>query len=147
MQVRGSGWGVAARPHVPDHVTGGDALAFMEIVGVSFEVRVVVAEATGGIVLVDRMAGGLALEQLRDRTVLDGMDRGVAGSEDIDGLVNMAPLAGPLLHEIALERFRGHAVHGHSQVVPPEHFNRFSWFRAERRPNGARADGCDRPNR
>src|SRR4030088_2484440 len=86
---------------VPDDVPAGHALPLGKPRRAAFEVRVVIDEAPGRVVLDDSDAAGLAVEQLRDGAHLDGMNRRVPRREDVyrfvrssSGLVVASALSG-----------------------------------------------------
>src|SRR5262249_11895111 len=70
VQMRRAGRRVARGADVTDHLALFDRVAFVQVVGVTLQVRVVVTEPPTRIELVDRVAAGLADEQLRDGAVL-----------------------------------------------------------------------------
>src|SRR5439155_26927857 len=63
-------------------------LALVQSVGISLEMRVVIAETAVRIELIDRVAARLAREQLGNGSIVHGLDRCVAWREDVHRLVN-----------------------------------------------------------
>ena len=61
--------------------------AFLQVVGVALEVRVVIDVLFAGVVLIERDAAGLAHEKAGHGAVFDGEYRRIAGREDVDRLV------------------------------------------------------------
>src|SRR5204863_3261092 len=78
-----------------------------QALGVALEMRVVVAEPTRRVELVNRVAALFADEQLGDRSGLDCMNRRVPGRQNIDRFVRA--IAAPL-REAAFDGVDVHAV-------------------------------------
>ena len=119
MQVRRVRRRVAGRADVPDDIAAFDALALAKTVRVPFEMRVVIADRAGRIELIHGIPAGLAVEQLCNRPVFGGVDRGVARGEDVDGLMRAAAGVARLA-EHALEPLDVHSVDWHAQISTSE---------------------------
>jgi len=114
VQMRRAWRRVARRPDIADDVALRNRLAIVQAVGVPLEVGVVVRELVRRIELIDRVAAGLADEELGDCPIAHGVDGRVARRENVHRFVR--PVAATL-GESALPRVDIAAVDRHAQIL------------------------------
>src|SRR5690242_15920498 len=90
MEMRGVRRRVARGADIPDHVSTFDRGTIAQTRFVVVEVSIVVTVAAGRIVLVDGVPALLALEQLRDRAVVDRAHQRSSWCQEVQRLVAAA---------------------------------------------------------
>src|SRR6185436_16346225 len=108
---------IPARADVANHVAARDTVAFLQPGSVALQVRVVVAEATAGIELIDGAPARLAEEQFGDRPGIHRVNGRVARRQHVGGFMLMASPSGSALVDISLERLDLHIVERQPQAT------------------------------
>src|SRR5579885_1903337 len=87
VQVRRIRTGIAGSPYIPDHLAMADALALAEPGGVTLQVGIVVAILAAFVEFVDGVAARLAVKELSNRAIHDGVNRRAAWRKNVRRLV------------------------------------------------------------